>query len=167
MEIMRPSANRSSTQPVSMLNSQLLIFFVIVLLILFLLSIFLFAQLIVPYHPTLSRRECRLTTDTRKFEGVYTPETAWQRGWQTSIPFVRPFSFRRAYTQSLRSDIPEFEACITAVRNWSEYILNSFDVPYSNGFTGGCNNKTKVLKRVCFGVRSFPTFRNRILHCAS
>ena len=65
------------------------------------------------------------------------------------------------------SHIPEFEACITAVRNWSEYILNSFDVPYSNGFTEGCNNKTKVLKRICFGVRSFPTFRNRILHCAS
>ena len=65
------------------------------------------------------------------------------------------------------SHIPEFEACITAVRNWSEYILNSFDVPYSNGFTEGCNNKTKVLKRICFGVRSFPTFRNRILHCTS
>ena len=65
------------------------------------------------------------------------------------------------------SHIPEFEACIIAVRNWSEYILNSFDVPYSNGFTEGCNNKTKVLKRICFGVRSFPTFRNRILHCAS
>ncbi len=41
------------------------------------------------------------------------------------------------------SHIPEFEACITAVRNWSEHILNSFDVPYSNGFTEGCNNKTK------------------------
>lgn len=65
------------------------------------------------------------------------------------------------------SHIPEFKACITAVRNWSEYILNSFDVPYSNGFTEGCNNKTKVLKRICFGVRSFPTFRNRILHCTS
>ena len=60
--------------------------------------------------------------------------------------------------------IPEFNACITAMHNWSEYILNSFDVPYSNGFTEGCNNKTKVLKRVCFGVRNFDTFRNRILH---
>ena len=62
------------------------------------------------------------------------------------------------------SHIPEFEACITAVCNWSEYILNSFDVQYSNGFTEGCNN---ILKRVCFGVRSIPTFRNRILHCTS
>ncbi len=64
------------------------------------------------------------------------------------------------------SEIPEFKACITAMRNWSKYILNSFDVPYTNGFTEGCNNKTKVLKRVCFGVRNFDTFRNRILHCS-
>ena len=64
------------------------------------------------------------------------------------------------------SHIPEFEACIKTMYNWAEYILNAFDVPYSNGYTEGCNNKTKVLKRVCFGVRNFDTFRNRILHCA-
>ena len=62
---------------------------------------------------------------------------------------------------------PSRRAYRTFVRNWYEYILNSFDVPYSNGFTEGCNNKTKVLKRVCFGVRSFLTFRNSILHCVS
>ena len=56
---------------------------------------------------------------------------------------------------------------VCSMHNWSEYILNAFDVPYSNGFTEGCNNKTKVLKRVCFGVRNFDPFRNRILHCAS
>jgi transposase len=38
------------------------------------------------------------------------------------------------------------------------------DVPWSNGFTEGCNNKIKVLKRICFGVRNFRRFRNRILH---
>ena len=65
------------------------------------------------------------------------------------------------------TDLPEFKACITAMHNWSEYILNAFDCPYSNGFTEGCNNKTKVLKRVCFGVRNFARFRNRILHCAA
>ena len=64
------------------------------------------------------------------------------------------------------SHIPEFEACIKTMHNWSEYILNSFGVPYSNRYTEGCNNKTKVLKRVCFGVRNFDSFRNRILHCA-
>lgn len=61
----------------------------------------------------------------------------------------------------------EFKACITAYHNWSEEILNSLRFPWSNGFTEGCNNKTKVLKRVCFGVRNFERFKNRILHCAS
>ena len=61
----------------------------------------------------------------------------------------------------------EFKACITAYHNWSAEILNSLRFPWSNGFTEGCNNKTKVLKRVCFGVRNFERFRNRILHCAA
>lgn len=64
-------------------------------------------------------------------------------------------------------NLPEFKACITAYRNWSEEILNSLDVRYSNGFTEGCNNKTKVLKRVCFGFRNFENFRSRILHCSA
>ena len=65
------------------------------------------------------------------------------------------------------SDLQEFKSCITAYRNWSEEILNSLDVRYSNGFTEGCNNKTKVLKRVCFGFRNFDNFRSRILHCST
>lgn len=62
-------------------------------------------------------------------------------------------------------DLPEFQDCTKACRNWFREILNSMDVPWTNGFTEGCNNKTKVLKRVCFGVRNFRRFRNRILHC--
>ena len=65
------------------------------------------------------------------------------------------------------SDLPEFDTCTKALHNWSESILNALDHPYSNGFTEGCNNKTKVLKRVCFGVSNFSRFRNRILHCAA
>lgn len=65
------------------------------------------------------------------------------------------------------SALPEFRACTTAFHNWSNEITNSFDYSYSNGFTEGCNNKTKVLKRVCFGCRNFARFRNRILHCSA
>ena len=61
----------------------------------------------------------------------------------------------------------EFNACISAYHNWSKEILNAIRFPWSNGFTEGCNNKTKVLKRVSFGVSNFERFRNRILHCAS
>src|SRR5574344_194379 len=62
-------------------------------------------------------------------------------------------------------DLPEFNDCTKAYRNWFNEILNSMDVPWSNGFIEGCNNKTKVLKRVCFGIRNFRNFRNRILFC--
>ena len=33
------------------------------------------------------RRERRLTIDIRQIQGIYTPKTAWQRGWQAAIPF--------------------------------------------------------------------------------
>ena len=62
-------------------------------------------------------------------------------------------------------DLPEFSDCAKAYRNWFHEILNSMDVPWSNGFIEGCNNKTKVLKRVCFGMRNFSNFRRRILFC--
>ena len=62
-------------------------------------------------------------------------------------------------------DLPEFNDCAKAYHNWFNEILNSMKVPWSNGFIEGCNNKTKVLKRVCFGMRNFRNFRNRILSC--
>ena len=62
-------------------------------------------------------------------------------------------------------DIPEFWNCTKAYHNWFHEILNSMDVPWTNGFIEGCNNKTKVLKRVCFGMRNFNNFRKRILFC--
>ena len=61
--------------------------------------------------------------------------------------------------------LPEFDDCVKAYRNWFQEILNSMDVPWSNGYIEGCNNKTKVLKRVCFGMRNFNNFRKRILFC--
>ena len=64
-------------------------------------------------------------------------------------------------------NIPEFKDCITALSNWSNPILNSFDYPYTNGFTEGINNKIKVLKRNAYGYRNFERFRNRILHCTA
>ena len=63
--------------------------------------------------------------------------------------------------------IPEFKACSRMLRNWKPYILNMFDVPYSNGFTEGCNNAIKTLKRVAFGFRNFQHFRTRILLASS
>lgn len=64
------------------------------------------------------------------------------------------------------SDVPEFNDCARAVTNWNTGIINAVAYPYSNGFTEGCNNKTKVLKRACYGVSNFERFRNRIIYCS-
>ena len=60
------------------------------------------------------------------------------------------------------ADLDEFKACLTMLYNWSEYILNSFDCSYTNGYTEGTNNAIKVIKRNAFGFRNFKNFRNRI-----
>lgn len=60
-------------------------------------------------------------------------------------------------------NLKEYENVFTMLRNWESYILNSFDVSYSNGFTEGINNSIKVIKRVGFGYRNFDNFRKRIL----
>lgn len=65
------------------------------------------------------------------------------------------------------SGIPAFQKCAKTFLNWQTGILNSFQFPYTNGFTEGCNNKIKVLKRNAYGFRNFRRFRNRILHIFS
>lgn len=62
------------------------------------------------------------------------------------------------------SGVPEFASVATTFVRWSKEILNSFDYPYTNGYTEGCNNKIKVLKRVGYGMPNFDRFRRRIMH---
>lgn len=60
--------------------------------------------------------------------------------------------------------LKEFDSAFRAFNNWENEILNIFRTNLSNGFTEGCNNKIKVIKRNAFGVRNFERFRKRILH---
>jgi transposase len=64
----------------------------------------------------------------------------------------------------LQANLPSFNKFMKTVIKWSSEILVSAETGYSNGFTEGCNNRIKVLKRVCYGVRNFNRFRNRILY---
>ncbi len=64
-------------------------------------------------------------------------------------------------------ELPQFEKCAKTMQNWSEGIINSLDSSITNGFTEGCNNKIKVLKRNAYGYQNFKRFRNRILHIFS
>jgi len=63
--------------------------------------------------------------------------------------------------------VSAFEKCAGTYRRWRTPILNSFGCRYSNGFTEGCNNKIKVLKRNAYGFQNFRRFRNRILYLFS
>ena len=62
-------------------------------------------------------------------------------------------------------ELPVFDDCTKAYHNWFQEILNSMDVPWTNGYIEGCNNKTKVLKRVTYGMRNFRNLRKRIIFC--
>lgn len=68
---------------------------------------------------------------------------------------------------ALDSGIPQLQKCSNTLINWLTGILNSFSSPLTNGFTEGCNNKIKVLKRNAYGYKNFNRFRNRILHIFS
>lgn len=61
------------------------------------------------------------------------------------------------------SKIPELKNAITAFTNWKQSIIASCGQNITNGFTEGCNNKIKVLKRNAYGYRNFERFRKRIL----
>lgn len=65
------------------------------------------------------------------------------------------------------TDLKPFKRCVNTYFNWKTGIFNSLDTHFTNGFTEGCNNKIKVLKRNAYGYRRFDRFRNRILHIFS
>ncbi|MGI6331946.1 MAG: ISL3 family transposase [Zhaonellaceae bacterium] len=60
--------------------------------------------------------------------------------------------------------LQEFYTCRETLFEWLTPVLNSFKTPYTNGFTEGCNNKIKVLKRNAYGYRNYHRFRSRILY---
>lgn len=63
--------------------------------------------------------------------------------------------------------LKQFEKCAATIQNWYIGIANSLNSPITNGYTEGCNNLIKVIKRNAFGYRNFSRFRNRILHVFS
>lgn len=60
--------------------------------------------------------------------------------------------------------IKEFDRCLNTFNSWQNEILNAFDTKLTNGYTEGCNNKIKVIKRNAYGMANFERFRKRILH---
>ncbi len=61
------------------------------------------------------------------------------------------------------SEVPEIRHVANMVRHWRGYIQNTWKYNKSNGVCEGYNNRIKVLKRICYGLHNFESFRKRIL----
>lgn len=74
-------------------------------------------------------------------------------------------AFRKWIDNAESSTIKEFSSTIKTLKQWHEYISNSFKFNISNGPVEGKNNLIKTLKRISFGFKNLNNFRNRILIC--
>lgn len=74
-------------------------------------------------------------------------------------------AFRKWLYDTECSTIQEYKSTVKTLRQWHEYISNSFKYNISNGAVEGKNNLIKVLKRISFGFRNLDNFRARILIC--
>lgn len=74
-------------------------------------------------------------------------------------------AFRKWLNDAEGSTIKEFKSVIKTLRQWHEYISNSFKYNVSNVPVEGKNNLIKILKRISFGFKNLDNFRNRILMC--
>lgn len=90
-----------------------------------------------------------------------------QKILKTNEVFEKKEKFKRWIDYTENCGIIQFEKCTDTYRHWLTEILASMDTDITNGFTEGCNNKIKVLKRNAYGYRNFRRFRNRILHIFS
>ncbi len=53
------------------------------------------------------------------------------------------------------SSLEDFRYCARTLKSWFDGIISSFAYSYTNGFTEGCNNKVKDLKRKCLRLQKF------------
>lgn len=73
--------------------------------------------------------------------------------------------FRKWLDEAESSTIKQFKKPVKTLRQWHQYISNSFKFNISNGPVEGKNNLIKTLKRVSFGFRNLNNFKSRILIC--
>ena len=61
------------------------------------------------------------------------------------------------------SELNCYDSFFTTLDNWGPFILNYFKERLSSGFVEGLNNKAKVLKRRCYGIRNVTNFFKRFV----
>ena len=131
---------------------------------------------------TSAAREVNLSVSTiiRIFDLVSYPKTELPRVLsirvlvmlETSVNLSGSHWYKEKFLEILECSDREtakekMQECADSMQNRRSGLLNSFSSPHTNGFTEGCNNKIKVLKRNAYGYKNFRSFRNRILHIFS
>lgn len=69
----------------------------------------------------------------------------------------------------IQSNLDEFKALATTIKDWQDEIINSFirfgDKRLNNGYLEGINNRIKAIKKIGYGYTNFQYFRNRLMFC--
>lgn len=82
-----------------------------------------------------------------------------------SAEYVKRF---KKWQEEVKScNLKEFNKMLKTIIEWKKEIIASIATGYNNGYVEGCNNRTKVLKRTCYGIRRFSRLRNRIIYMAN
>lgn len=126
------------------------------------------ARILTKHHEDLTEQELI------KLEGILHHSQRLKHAYGLKFTFSRVLLFKddaniswaiSSWLNLVKSaNLPEINSLSKTFTYWYEEIKNALLYPYSNGFTEGCNNKIKVLKRVSFGLRNFERFRKRILY---
>lgn len=73
--------------------------------------------------------------------------------------------FEKALNHNLSNISDYMKTSIKTLIQFKDYIYNTFNYSYHNGYIEGNNNFIKVIKRIAFGFRSFRRFKARIMIC--
>ncbi len=73
--------------------------------------------------------------------------------------------FEKALNHDLSNISDYMKTSIKTLIQFKDYIYNTFNYSYHNGYIEGNNNFIKVIKRIAFGFRSFRRFKARIMIC--
>lgn len=122
----------------------------------------------------LLSRSDNLTPETKKkLEVMLDTSEKLRLAYQLKEEYFRLFESktRKEYSTRLKTfaknveeaSLKSFKTVLKTTQEWHEEIWHGIETGYNNGFTEGCNNVIKTLKRTCFGFRNFKHFRFRVL----
>lgn len=121
----------------------------------------------------LARRNTLQEASLKKLNDMLEVSTDLSHAYQLKEEYFELFSSENhaSYKQRLQTfaehvaefGLKEFKRVLRTTYQWQEEIWTGIRTGYNNGFTEGCNNTIKTLKRISYGFRNIKNFRRRIL----